>query len=295
MPKFWGAATEILDLGVVAELCPHCEQIMPCLLRSVCRGHYACFVKTTGPTIERSCLCTGCHKSFLGEHWRYAAVLSITESRSLPSGDLLARTNPALAERIQLKDVVRALGGDDRFAVAYEQLEQMRPGALRSRLMQQLLTWDRMPEEQRTCLAEQVAALARAWQFSRQLAPAFPEHTASVAAIVAALVMVPVLLGIPEARSWLWGGVTVVTGLVAAWLVGDTIYTRRVCQWTRQRLIPEAQEANIALGCLLEVVEDVPESRLGLMEELWPMKDQLETIRGVLTSDGILKRTAATP
>ena len=54
MPKFWGTVTEIIDLGVVAELCPHCEQIMPCLLRSVCRGHYACFVKTTGPTLERS-------------------------------------------------------------------------------------------------------------------------------------------------------------------------------------------------------------------------------------------------
>ena len=142
---------------------------------------------------------------------------------------------------------------------------------------------------------EQVAARARAWQFIRQIAPAFPNDTASVAAIVAALVMVPVLLWIPEARSWLWGGATVIAGLVAAWLVGHAIYIRRVRQWTRQTLIPEAREANISLGCLLDVVDDVPGSRLGLMEDLWPMKDQLETIRGELSSDGILRPTAAPP
>jgi hypothetical protein len=295
MPKFWGAATEITDLGVVAELCPHCDQIMPCLLRSVCRGYYACFVKTTGPTIERSCLCTSCHKTFLGEHWRYAAVLPIGEAKALPPEELLARTNPVLAERIQLKYLVHALGGDRRFAVAYEQLEQMRPGALRSGLLQRLLAWDRLPEERRSFLAEQVAARARAWQFSRQIAPAFPDHSASLAAIVAALVMGPVFLWIPGARSWLWGSATVVAGLVAAWLVGEAIYIRRVRRWTRQTLIPEAQDASISLDCLLDVVDDVPGSRLGLMEELWPMKVQLETIRAVLTSDGILKPTAKFP
>jgi hypothetical protein len=112
---------------------------------------------------------------------------------------------------------------------------------------------------------------------------------------VAALVMGPVFLWIPGARSWLWGGATVVAGLVAAWLIGDVIYIRRVRQWTRQTLIPEAREANISLGCLLDVVDDVPGSRLGLTEDLWPMKVQLETIRGVLTSDGILTPTAAPP
>jgi hypothetical protein len=295
MRKFWGAATEITDLGVVAELCPHCARILPCLLRSVCRGHYACFVKTTGPTIERSCLCTACHKSFPGEHWRYAAVLPIGEARALPPEDLLARTNPGLAERIQLQEVIRALGGDPRFAVAYEQLEQMRPGALRAGLLRQLLAWDRLPEEQRTSLAEQVAARARAWQFSQQIAPAFPNETASPAAVVAALVIGPVFLWIPGARSWLWGGATAVAGLVAAWLVGHAIYLRRVRRWTRQTLIPEARDANISLDCLLDVVDDVPGSRLGLMEDLWPMKDQLETIRGELSSDGILRPTAAPP
>jgi hypothetical protein len=85
----------------------------------------------------------------------------------------------------------------------------------------------------------------------------------------------------------------VVAGLAAAWLVSDAIYIRRVRHWTRQKLIPEAQDAKICLGCLLDVVDDVPGSRLGLVEDLWPMKAQLETIREVLTSDGILRPAAA--
>jgi hypothetical protein len=171
----------------------------------------------------------------------------------------------------------------------------MRPGALRSGLLRQLLGWDRLPEEQRTALAELIAAHARAWQFSRQIAPAFPDDAAPLAAVVAALVMGPVFLWIPGARSWLWGGGTVIAGLAAACLVGNAISIRRVRRWTRQTLIPEAQDANISLDCLLDVVDDVPGSGRGLMEDLWPMKIRLETIRRVLTSDGILSPTAAPP
>ncbi len=293
MPKFWGASTEVTDLGVVAEWCPHCERIAPCLLRSVCRGRYACFVKTTGPATERSCLCTGCHKPFPGEHWRYAAVLPIGQARALPPDELLARTNPVLAERGRLQELVRALGGDHRFATAYEQLEQVRPGALRAGLLRQLLAWDGLPAGQRASLAEQVAACARAWWFSRQIAPAFPDHTASLAAMAAALAMGPAFVWMAGAYSWLWGGVAMAASLAAAWLVGETLYVRRVRQWTRQTLIPEAQEANVSLGCFLAAVDDVPGSRLGLMEDLWPMKVQLETIRGVLTAEGLIKPTAA--
>ena len=164
-----------------------------------------------------------------------------------------------------------------------------------ARALRQLLAWDRLPEEQRASLAEQVAARARAWQFSRQVAPTFPGHSASLAAVVAALVAGPVLLWVPGARGWLWGGATVAAGLAAAWLVGEAVYVRRVRRWTRQTLIPEAQDANISLGCLLDVVEDVPGSRLGLMEDLWPMKVQLGTIRGVLSSEGYLGPTGAPP
>jgi hypothetical protein len=291
MRPIWGAVTEISDLGVVAEQCPHCERFMPCLLRSMCRGESVLFVKMTEPFREYSCLCTGCLKAFpCGCSWRYAAVLPIQEAKALPMEVLLSRTNPVLAERIQFKQQVGALGGDTRFAVAYEQLEAMRPGALRSEMLRRLLEWDRLDEEQRALLREQVGARARAWQLARQLAGGFPRTIGCLTLPVVALVVGLAFLSAPAIRSWLWGSVTVAAGLIAAALFNTMLRTRCVRRWTRRVLIPEAQEANVSLDCFVAVVDDVPEWWMGLPDNLWPMKDQLDTIRGVLTAEGKLEK-----
>jgi hypothetical protein len=296
MRAFWGCATTITDLGVVAEQCPYCERIVPCLLRSVCRIHYAFFLETTDPERERSCLCTDCHKAFPGEHWRYAAVLPIPEAKDLPPEDLLARTNPGLAERLEWKEQVSALGGDARFAVAYEQLEQLRPGALRSGLLRQLLGWDRLADEERAVLGRQIGGRSRAWQLARHVAPGFPRHFGCLAVVVVALFVGLACLGVAAVSHRLWGRVLVVAGfvagLVAAVLLDHAFFSPRVRGWARKVLIPEAEEANVSLDCFVAVVDDIPESRRGLTEDLWPMKDQLEAIRGVLIAEGKLGSTA---
>jgi hypothetical protein len=288
MRKIWGPVTEVRDLGVVAEQCLHCERIMPCLLRSVCRGNFILFMKTTAPIRESSCFCTVCLKAFPSEHWRYASVVPIREARSLPIEDLLARTNPGLAERLHLKERISALGGDARFGVAYEQLEGMRPGTLRSRLLKQLLDWDRLSVEQRALLCQEIGTQARAWQFARQIAPALHDQAGCFAPTLAALVVWSAFLWAPVVRSWLWGGITVAAGMGAAALTTRVLLTQQVHKWTRKVLIPEAQDANVSLSCFLAVVDDVPGSRLAMMEELWSVKVELETIRGVLTAEGKL-------
>jgi hypothetical protein len=289
MRTIWGPVNEIRDMGVVAEQCPHCVQIMPCLLRSVCRGNYVFFMKTTAPIGENSCLCTVCLKAFPCEYWRYAGVVSIREAKALAVEELLARTNPGLAERLELKEHISALGCDARFAVAYEQLDGMRPGVLRSTWLKQLLDWDRLTVEQRTLLVEQIGAQSRAWQFARQVAPAFPGQTGCLTAALAALVVWSAFLWAPPVRSWLWGSVTVVAGFGAAALTSRVLLKRRIFQWMRKVLIPEAQDASVSLTCFLAVVEDVPESRLCVMEELWPVKVELQTIRGLLIAEGKLR------
>jgi len=89
-------------------------------------------------------------------------------------------------------------------------------------------------------------------------------------------------------HSWLWGSLLVATGLLTAALTRQWFVTRNVCQWTRKILIPEAQHANVSLACLLNVVDDVPGSRLGMTEDLWPLKIELETIRRVMCAEGKL-------
>jgi hypothetical protein len=245
-------------------------------------------MKTAAPIEENSCLCTACLKAFPCERWRYATAVPIREAKALPIEDLLPRTNPGLAERLQLEEQISALGGDACFGVAYGQLEGMRPGALRSGLLKQLLGWNGLTAEQRPVLGQQIGAHARAWQFARQIAPAFPDHAGCLPAALAALVVWSAFLWAPAVHNWLWGGVTLAAGLGAATLTRLLLVTRDVRQWTREVLIPEAHDANVSLACLLAVVDDVPESRLGMTEDLWPMKVQLETIRRVLSAEGRL-------
>ncbi len=288
MRPIWGPVTEIRDLGVVAEQCPHCGRVTPCLLRSVYRCHYVLFLKTAAPAEESSGLCTACLKALPCEHRRYAAVVPIRRAKALPIEDLLARTNPGLIERLQLREQVRALGGDAAFASAYEQLERLRPGALRSLFLKRLLGWEGLTVEQRASLGQLIGAHVRAWQLARQIAPTFPAQVGFRRAALAALAVWSAFLWLPAVRGWLWGSVTLVAGLAAGALTRQPLLTRNVCQWTREVLIPEAQDADVCLACFLTVVEDVPGSRLGITEDLWPMRNELEAIRRVLSTEGRL-------
>lgn len=289
MRTFWGAATEIQDLGVVAEQCPYCNRLACCLLRSVCLVNYAFFAKMAELPQESSCMCTDCLKTFPGkEPWRYAAVVPIREARKMQLNDLLVQTNPVLADRIQFKEQIRDLGGDDRFATAYEHVEGLRPGPLRSDLLHKLLDWLQLPEPRQAELGRQIGALARAWPFTRQRALGFPGSAGRLAYVVAAIVVGLLLLRVPETRNWLGGTMTVVAALIAAAIADSILLKQAVRRWTRAVLIPEAQEADVSLDCFVDLVDDVPGSRLGLTEELWPLKDQLQTIRETLVAEGKL-------
>lgn len=294
MRTFWRAITEVSDLGVVAEHCPHCERLTCCLLRSLCRGNHVFFLRLAEPTRETSCLCTGCLRTFPAKPaWHYATVVPINEAHEMGLENLLAKTNPVLADRIHLKEQIRDLGGDDRFAVAYEQLEQMRPGALRAELLRKLLDWHRLEEPERIELARRIAALTRAWQLARQVAGGFPASAGCLPFVVAALPAGLALLFVPAAYGWLWAAIAAVSCLVAAAAAHHLLLTRSVCRWTREVLIPQAQDTDVSLDCVIAVIDDVPGSRLGLKEELWPVKDQLQAICRILNADGKLPPTPA--
>src|SRR5262249_16896616 len=127
---------------------------------------------------------------------------------------------------------------------------------------------------------------------ARQIAPGFPRYAGCLSVAVVALILGPAFLWVPTVRSWLWGSVLVVAGLGAAAAIAQALFSLQVREWTRKVLIPEAQDVKVSLDSFVAVVDDVPGSRPGLTEELWPMKDQLETIRGVLIAEGKLESTA---
>jgi hypothetical protein len=107
-------------------------------------------------------------------------------------------------------------------------------------------------------------------------------------AALAALVVWSAFLWLPAVRNWQWGSITLGAGCLAATIISQLLHTRKICQWTRKVLIPEAQDANVTMESLLAVVDDLPGSRLCMTEALWPFKAELETIRRVLSAEGQL-------
>jgi len=290
MRTFCGAVTEINDLGVVAEYCPHCDGLKCCLLRTVTQGNYFFFAKIADLLRECSCMCTDCLKPFPGKpHWSYAEVVPIRNARGMDLNDLLTKTNPILADRIRFKQKIRELGGDERFAVAWENVEGMRPGWLRSNLLESLLDWSRLGETQRDELYEHVGALSRAWQFARQMAVGFPASSGSLTYFMSVPMFGLILIYMFVSRSWVWGGVALAASVIATTVLESRLFQRSVGRWTLQVLIPEAQAVNVPLDRFVAVVDDIPGSRLGLTEELWRMKDQLENIRETLIAQGTLQ------
>ncbi len=283
-----GPVTEVRELGVVAEQCPCCARVKSCTVRAVCQGWRFFFVKKAADPKEISCVCGTCGTSFPCELWRYAMLLPAPQASALAVKDLLEQTNPRLAERLQLQEQVYSLGGDARFAAAYEQLEGMRPGELRSLLLQHLLVWDCLGEEQRARLVQRIGDCARAWLVARQVAPGFPEHAGTLPAFLAALAAWSAFAWAPAVRDWIWGPLVALAGCGAAALTAHVLLKRRVRGWSREVLVPAAQRANVSLACFLGVVDDLPGTRQHVMDDTWPLKDQVETIRGVLAADGRL-------
>jgi hypothetical protein len=295
MQTFFGAVTETNDLGVVAEQCPHCNTLKRCLLRTVHQGHYICFMKIADPVRESSCLCTDCLKPFPGKpYWSYAEVVPIREARDVDLDQLLTKTNPILADRIRFKEQIRELGGDERFAVAYDSVERMRPGRLRSKLLKSLEDWPQLSDQQRNEAATQIGELSHAWQFARHIAVGFPTSSGSLVFYLSVIAFGIIVIGMLITRNWVWGGLLLAICVATATILESFLFKQSVAHWARRVLVSEAQELNVPLDRFIAAVDDIPGCKLGLTEELWPMREQLANIRETLIAAGKLPSTSAT-
>ena len=236
-------------------------------------------------------MCTGCLKTFPGKpNWSYAGVVPIREASSMELDDLLTKTNPILADRIHFKSQIRELGGDDRFAVAFDDVDGMRPGRLRSDLLRKLVDWPRMSETQRIELASHIGGLSRAWKFARQMAFGFPVSSGLLPFVAAVMIVVLVLICAFERHLWSWTALALEAGVIATLVTETILFMRQIRRWTIQVLIPEAQAVDVPLDRFIAVVDDIPGRKPPLKDDLWPVKDQLQNIRKTLIAEGKLSQ-----
>jgi hypothetical protein len=281
----WGSASGVKDIGIVAERCAHCGRLSPCRVMAHSQGMHLYFIPLTSVT-DAACICGSCGGQFRCELWRYRETLSDIEASTLTMEGLLKRTNPALKERLEWEQHLENHDSDPQFTATVQSVEQLRPGGLRTGLMNDLLRWGQMDDKQRTALARDADESARSLQFAKSVATRFPGNAGCLVAALASLAVWSAFLWAPAVRNLLWGGVTVFAGAAAGAAVWRAILRRRVHRWTQEVLVPESQKAGVDLRRFMTVLGDLPAPGPHNADELRDLKEQDETIRAELRNLG---------
>jgi hypothetical protein len=272
-------------MALIADLCPNCQRVTRCHVveRGGVVGGVILGVPFVLPTSSVSCSCGECGCEFASQTWDHQKSLSPGEAKSLDIETILSLTNPALKEQVtlsRLKDVPE-LGG------AFQLLEQLRPGTLRTALKDSLLQWPSLDEGRRERFLADTNDCAEALRFVRHQAGRF--RTGVVGCLGGILGCAGVWSGCVVAFGtqlsvWEWLGV-VGAGAMAGSLLSALLWSGRNRRWLRAVLIPEADRAGIRLGWLLAVLEGSGPSKGG-EDELASLRELAPAIRAELAASG---------
>jgi len=272
-------------MALIADLCPICQRVTRCHVveRGSVVGGLILGVPFVLPSSSVSCCCGECGCEFNSQTWDHQKALLPGEAVSLDIEAILSLTNPALKEQLALPRLkaVPELGG------AFQLLEQLRPGNLRTALKNALLQWPSFDKGQREHFLADANECAEALRFARLMA------SRSAIGVVGCLGGILVCAGVwfgcvlafgTELSLWGWLGV-VGTGVLAGSLLSGLLSSGRDRRWLKAVLIPEADRAGIRLGWLLAVLEGSGLSKHG-EDELASLRQLAPAIRTELAASG---------
>jgi hypothetical protein len=260
-------------MALIADWCPNCQRVTRCYVveRGSVVGGLILGVPFVLPSSSVSWCCGECGCEFKSQTWDYQKALSPTEAMSLDIETILSLTNPALKELLVLQRLkaVSELGG------AFQLLEQLRPGALRTSLKDALLRWPGVDEGWRAHFLANTNGCADALRFARLMAGRYTIGV--VGCLAGALGCAGVWSGCVMALGtdlglWGWLGVLGAGGLAGS-LVCGLLWSGRDGRWLKSVLMPEADRAGIRLGWLLAVLEGSGPSTGG--------QDELDSLRRI--------------
>jgi hypothetical protein len=235
------------------------------------------------PSSSTACCCAECGCEFTSQTWDYQKSLSPADAAALDVEAILSLTNPGLNETLTLAGLkaLPQLGG------AFQLLEQLTPGSLRTALKEALLQWPSLDEDRRERLLAKVNDCAEALRFARSMAGRYT--TGVVGCLGGALACAGVWAGclwvFGTSLSLLgWVGVFG-AGVMAGALLGRLFWSGRDRRWVKEVLLPEADRAGISLGWLLAILEGGGSSKRG-EDGLASLRELVPTIRSELASSG---------
>jgi hypothetical protein len=262
-------------MALIADLCPHCRRVTRCNVveRGGIAGAVLLGVPLIVPLSSVSCTCGECGCEFRSAFWNTGRAVSPAEAALLDTEALLARTNPALKEKLTLSE----LRADPRLGGAFNLLDQLKPGSLRTALKDTLLRWSSLDEGRQVRFLANVDDCSKALGFARSVAGRYT--FGAVGCLAGTLACVGVWSGcllVLGSNLKLWGWVAVfVGGAVAGGLLSALFWRNRDGRWVKGVLLPEADRSGTRPEALLAVLEgggpsNQAEDELRLLRQLAP-------------------------
>jgi hypothetical protein len=236
------------------------------------------------PLSSVSCTCGECGFEFHSEFWDHGRTVSPAEAALLDIEALLGHTNPALKEKLTLSE----LQGNPRLSEAFDLLERLAPGSLRTALKDALLRWPTLLDEGRQDrFLASVGDCSRALVFARSMAARY--RFGVVGCLTGLLVCVGVLAGclIVLGTDLTFRGWTAVFagGFVTGGLLSTLLWGNRDRRWVKGVLLPEARRSGIRPEALLAVLEGGVTSHQ-VEDELNLLRQVAPAIRAELAASG---------
>jgi hypothetical protein len=272
-------------MALIADLCPNCQRITRCHVveRVSVTAGMIFGIPFVLPASSTGCSCGECGFAFRSQTWNHEKTVSPAEAVSLDIEALLSMTNPALKETLTLS----GLKANPRLSMAFDLLEQLTPGSLRTALKDALVLWPSLDEARQERFLAKINHCAEALRFARSMAG---RYTTGVVGCLAgtlgcAGVWSGLLLAFGTRLSILgWLGI-IGAGILAGSLLSRLLWSGRDRRWVREVLLPEADRAGIHLGWVPAILEGGGAFKRG-GDELGHLRELAPAIRAEMPSSG---------
>jgi membrane protein implicated in regulation of membrane protease activity len=276
-----GTRTDEKKLGVVADECPVCGEVTSHRLSEFYRADHLYFIPMgRGELVGAVLTCMQCGREYGSAAGAYAAPLSEKEARSLEPRELLERTNPRLAQQIELRArweqeasaVTQAPVGrpDPRVKLAFAQLADVdRRDARVIEYHALLAQWSALDPARQARLLRDIKQLTAderkrkaadgfavlvAQRFKAEMDGALTFLTGLVV-LVAGITVAAILLTGMELAIGIIG--SIILALVVAMIMHRKYQRRAHRRFFRKVMLPEAQRKGIEIAPVIEFLSGV--------------------------------------
>jgi len=306
---WFGTKHRTEKLGVAADNCETCGCMRAFeVIDHFEVGHICSISLTRGTYKGTSRTCSTCHSEVMCYRGDYEEFRPRARAGAMPVEDLAATTNPRLVALRRDRAALEAMAqcaeesassddhGNAPMRLAIERIKEVRESADAERVgefLKRLEAWDSIDGAQRTVLLTEIDTFVKetkqvdqVCRFIWSLGKGFPLNAGCLPALGVIAAVAAAFVFYPVTRSWLWGTLVIVGGVIGTFGVYWKIRSMFVRSWVKRKLIPLGEARGIDFDVFAGILANVDCGDMTIDEPIRDMAQEFETVAGVLLERG---------